>query len=152
MNRMNNDNSIYVAADKTNNYYRMSEDDYDKLHMKSITNEYKRCTEDYIHKVDQSDKNLAEGLKIENRVYAYSRCESFVTIKDHKENYINNTKCRLISPAKSDMGKVSKIILSRVVSSLRSKTSLVQWINSSSTIQWFKDLVEKIPSHSYSLT
>ena len=41
------------------------------------------------------------------------------------------------------MGKVSKIILSRVVSSLRSKTSLVQWINSSSTIQWFKDLVAK---------
>ena len=64
MNRMNNDNSIYVAADKTNNYYRISEDDFDKLHMKRITNEYKRCTEDYIHKVNQSDKSLAENLEI----------------------------------------------------------------------------------------
>ena len=40
MNRMNNNNSLYVAADKTNNYYRMSEEEYDELHLKNITNEY----------------------------------------------------------------------------------------------------------------
>ena len=134
MNRMNNDNSIYVAADKTNNYYRMSEEEYDELHLKNITNEYKKCNEAYIDRINQSYRILAEDLGIENRVYAYSTCESFVTIKDHKENYINNTKCRLINSAKSNMGKVSKIILSRIVSSLREKTSLIQWVNSSSTI------------------
>ena len=153
MNRMNNDNSIYVAADKTNNYYRMSEEEYDELHLKNITNEYKKCNEAYIDRINQSDRILAEDLGIENRVYAYSTCESFVTIKDHKENYINNTKCRLISPAKSNMGKVSKIILSRIVSSLREKTSLIQWVNSSSTIQnGSKILLEKRLLLIFSLT
>ena len=56
---------------------------------------------------------------------------------------MNNTKCRLINPAKSNMGKVSKLILSRKVSSLRLKTNLKQWINSSSTIEWFKNLRDK---------
>ena len=121
----------------------MTKDAYDKLHLKNITKEYKKCNEIYVNRVNENDKILAEELEIDNRVYAYSRSESFVTIKDHKENYINNTKCRLINLAKSDMGKASKIILSRLVKSLREVTGLQQWVNSSSTIEWFKNLQEK---------
>ena len=82
-------------------------------------------------------------MDIDTRVYAYSKRESFITIKDHKENYINNTKCRLINAAKSDMGKVSKKILSRLLTSLRKKLNLQKWINSASTIEWFKSLDDK---------
>ncbi len=35
----------------------------------------------------------------------------FISLKDHKENFENNPKCRLINPAKSESGKLSKIIL-----------------------------------------
>ena len=62
---------------------------------------------------------LAENLDLENRIYALSERESYITIKDHKQNYETNTKCRLINPAKTDVGKVSKKILSRIVTSLR---------------------------------
>jgi hypothetical protein len=37
--------------------------------------------------------------------------EEFISLKDHKENFVNNPKCRLINPAKSgESGKLSKII------------------------------------------
>ena len=143
MDRMAEDNMLYVAADKTNNYYRMLVDDHDKLLMKNINNEYKKSTENYVSKVNENDRILAEDLDIDTRVYAYSKRESFITIKDHKENYINNTKCRLINGAKSDMGKVSKKILSRLLTSLRKKLNLQKWINSASTIEWFKSLDDK---------
>ena len=59
MDRMAEDNMLYVAADKTNNYYRMSVDDYDKLLMKNINNEYKKSTENYVSKVNENDRILA---------------------------------------------------------------------------------------------
>ena len=64
-------------------------------------------------------------------------------MKDHKDNYMNNTKCRLINPAKSELGKVSKTILTRVVTSLRNRGQLNQWKNSFSVIDWFQKLNNK---------
>ena len=40
--------------------------------------------------------------------------EAFISLKDHKENFENNPKCRLINPAKSDSGKISKLILDKI--------------------------------------
>ena len=73
----------------------------------------------------------------------FSKCDAFITIKDHKPNYINNTKCRLINPAKSDLGKVSKVILSRIVMQLREVTMFNQWENSFAVIDWFNELKNK---------
>ena len=80
---------------------------------------------------------------MDNRIYAFSERDAFITIKDHKDNFLNNTKCRLINPAKSEVGKISKKILSRVVTSLREMTKLNQWKNSFSVIEWFKGLENK---------
>ena len=35
--------------------------------------------------------------------------EASITLKDHKENFKNSLPCRLINPAKSEMGLVSKM-------------------------------------------
>ena len=56
---------------------------------------------------------------------------------------MNTTKCRLINPAKSELGKVSKKILTRVVTSLRNRGQLNQWKNSFSVIDWFQKLNNK---------
>ena len=66
-----------------------------------------------------------------------------MTIKDHKENYKTNTKCRVINPAKTDFGKVSKKILSRIVTSIRESGLFNQWKNSNSVIDWFNHLQNK---------
>ena len=69
--------------------------------------------------------------------------ESFISLKDHKENFLNNPKCRLLNPTKCELGKVSKQILSRIVSTIRKKTGYKQWKNVYSVIEWFKKLENK---------
>ena len=89
---MNQDNRVFVPADKTRNYYMMSKEDHEKLLMKNITKEYKKSKDDIVKKIDKKDKELTEKLEISNRVYRLNCREAYVTIKDHKDNFRNNTK------------------------------------------------------------
>ena len=69
--------------------------------------------------------------------------ECFVTLKDHKEGFQNNPKCRLLNPTKCELGKVSQQILTKKLNILRRKTNLNQWKNTYSVIEWFKKLANK---------
>ena len=51
----------------------------------------------------------------------------YKTIKDHKDNFPATIKCRLISTSKTDIGKISKVILASIINSVRSVTGLIQW-------------------------
>ena len=44
----------------------------------------------------------------------------YKTLKDHKENFNVNPECRLINPAKSELGKVAKTIVENI-NSVRGK-------------------------------
>ncbi len=69
--------------------------------------------------------------------------QAFITLKDHKENFENNPKCRLINPAKSEIGRISKKILEKINTTIRNTTSLNQWKNSLSVINWFNNVQDK---------
>jgi hypothetical protein len=69
--------------------------------------------------------------------------EAFITLKDHMENFESNPKWRLINPAKSELGKVSNVILDSINQEIRSTTNVNQWRNSQSVINWFKDIEHK---------
>ena len=69
--------------------------------------------------------------------------EAFISIKDHKENFENNPKCRLINPAKSDSGKISKLILDKVNTHLRTILNVNQWRNTQNVIEWFGNIEQK---------
>ena len=56
---------------------------------------------------------------IGNRIECMKKHEAFISLKDYKENFENNPKCRLINPAKSDSGEISKLILDKVNTHLR---------------------------------
>jgi hypothetical protein len=73
--------------------------------------------------------------------------ESFITLKDHKDNFESNPKCRLINPGKSKLGKVSKLILDSINQEIRSTANVHQWKNSQSVINWFKDIKHKSQYH-----
>ena len=62
---------------------------------------------------------------------------------ESKDNFESNPKCRLINPAKSELGKVSKVILDSINQEIRSTTNVNQWRNSQSVINWFKDIEHK---------
>ena len=74
--------------------------------------------------------------------------EAFISLKDHKKNFENNPKCRLINPAKSDAGKISKLILDKVNTQLRTILNVNQWRNTQNVIEWFGNIEQKF-RHSF---
>ena len=67
----------------------------------------------------------------------------FFTLMDHKENFQNNPTVRLINPAKNDIGRISKVILDKINSSLIKQLKVNQWKNTQNVIEWFKKIEEK---------
>jgi hypothetical protein len=121
----------------------VSKETYKELMMQNVIKEYNKCDDKVLEKVNKEYEDIADNLELDDRIDAFSKRDAFLTVKDHKANFMNNTKCRLINPAKSDLGKVSKSILSRIMTSLRERTKLNQWKNSFSVIDWFKKLNDK---------
>ena len=54
---------------------------------------------------------------------------SFITLKDHKENFNNNPTVRLINPAKNKLGHISKAILDTTNKNIQEAMGLNQWRN-----------------------
>ena len=73
----------------------------------------------------------------------YSDQSAFTTLRDHKANFKNNTKCRLINPSKSEVGLVSKHYLSSIINTVAEKKGVSQWRNTSTVIKWFENLQNK---------
>ena len=125
----------------------MEKDAYQELLNKNITKDYKKSDESVIDDIAKDDKKIADKLEVADRMYRTSKRDSFITIKDHKQNYMNNTKCRLINPCKSEMGKVSKQMLSKIIAAVKHKSQLQQWKNTDSVITWFSKLQNKQQLH-----
>ena len=142
-----NDKKVIVAADKTRNYYRMDKERYKELLNNNITKDYKKVDDKVIKDITRNDQKEALKLEVADRVYCTSKRDSFITIKDHKQNYMNNTKCRLINPCKSEMGMISKQMLSKIITDVKTKSQLHQWKNSDSVIDWFSKLQNKQDLH-----
>ena len=119
---MRNDEKMYVAADKTSNFYKTAPENYNTLLENNITKEYKKDNKRIVEKVNKNDKKIATKLELDNRIYSISERQAFITLKDHKDSFPNNPKCRLINPSKSEVGKVSKVKLSRIVNVVREET------------------------------
>ena len=51
----------------------------------------------------------------------FTEAECYVTVKDHKEGFPGRIKFRLINPAKTDVGVVSKHILQRITTEVKAK-------------------------------
>ena len=67
-----------------------------------------------------------------------SNKECFVTLKDLKENFISRPECRLISPAKNELGRVVKIKLEEINREIRYTTGVNQWQSTQKVLDWFK--------------
>ena len=94
-------------------------------------------------KIDRESKKFAKTLSLDDKMEYYSDNPAYITLKDHKETFRNNTKCRLINPSKSEVGLVSKSYLSNIIASISKKTKVNQWRNTSTVTDWFKNLAGK---------
>ena len=134
---------IIVKADKSNNLYNIAVDDFEKLLKENITSEYRKYDKDIVTSINKESAKIAKSLDLDDRIDIHTESEAFLTIKDHKPNFPGRVQCRLINPAKSNIGKISKTILEKAIRKTVSDTKYNQWRNSSQVISWFNDLPSK---------
>ena len=84
-----------------------------------------------------------QKLEIDDRVHTTTKRDSYITVKDHKPQFMNNPKFRLINPTKSELGMVSKQMLEQIIIGVKNETQLTQWKNSDAVISWFNQLKNK---------
>ena len=77
-------------------------------------------------RINREALSIAKDLEIEDRVDKLSHNEAYITLKDHKENFQNNPKVRLINPAKSQIGRISKIYIDEINEMILKETKLNQ--------------------------
>ena len=125
----------------------MEKANYQNLLHKNITKDYKKADDEVVSNITKKDKDIAAKLDIEDRLYCTQKREAFITLKDHKQQFFNNPKCRLINPCKPDLGMVSKHMLTEIISTVKEKTQVQQWKNTDAVIDWFKNLTNMRKLH-----
>ena len=134
---------LIVSADKTHNFYKMSVIDYDELVEKNVTKDYKKAEDNLVDEIMKVDKEIATELDLGDRIYCTSKKDAYITLKDHKPSFANKPTCRLINTTKTELGKISKQKLSKIISEVKLKTKHQKWKNSDSVIVWFIKLENK---------
>ena len=138
--KINKSDSIFIPADKTNNIYEIGKDSYNKLLHDNISRSYKKADEKIERDINIEAKRVSEPLRLDDRVERIAHKNAFLTLKDHKQNFINNPQCRLINPAKSELGIVSRHYLQEINNDIRNLGMLNQWRKTADVIQWFEGL------------
>ena len=138
-----NSKQLYVPADKTNNIYKVEKETYKKLLRENITSHYEKAKPEAEDNINTQAKKVTEKLKIDKRVPVIAKKEAYVTLKDHKPNFANKPTCRLINPAKSEIGKISKQTLEQINKEIRDSKQLQQWRNTQTVIDWFNAITDK---------
>ena len=93
-------------------------------------------------KATKKVSNFQKKVNILEKIEIKGTGNSFITLKDHKENFINHLMTRLINPSKNEIGRISKI-LDQINTELVSKLSINEWKNMISVIKWFKNINNK---------
>ena len=144
VNAVHKSNSLIIPADKTNNYYKLDKDEYGKLLKDNVTAIYKQISNTEVTKINLKAKQISEQLHLADRIDSLAaKPAAFITIKDHKEHFPYHIKCRLINPAKSEIGMISKKILDRINKDVAEATQVQQWKNTNEVIQWFNSINDK---------
>ena len=85
---------LLIPADKTNNLYELTADEQNKLLTENIWKTYKESNLSTMYTINAEAKVIAQDLKIDERIEQYNQKQTFITLKDHKENFKNNPNCR----------------------------------------------------------
>ena len=64
---------IYIAADKTSNYYKVGKEKYQELLDKHITKDYKKSNKKAVDDITKVDKEIATKLDLDDRIYSTSK-------------------------------------------------------------------------------
>ena len=112
--------------------------EYRKQLRNNISKDYRKMSECEILSIDQEVAIIAKQLYIDWRVDRQACEDALLTVKDHKDDFPNKISYRLINPAKSEIGRVSKIILQRINHEVRSHQPTNQVRSTAEVLNWFR--------------
>ena len=85
--RINSSSDVLIFADKTNNIYKTTPEQYKKLLKDNVTNTYKKFSDILEKSINVEAKHIAKKLELSDRIEHLARNPAFITLKDHKENF-----------------------------------------------------------------
>ena len=88
----------------------------------NTTQTYKKAPANAKQKNDRESKKFAKNLSLEDMMECYLDNHAHITLRDHKENFTNIIKGRLINLSKSKVGLVSKCYLSIIKADVSKKS------------------------------
>ena len=91
----------------------------------SITSKYKKTDKNTATNINKEGIKHAKEASIIDRIEINGTGNSFITLKDHKENFLNRPTTRLLYPAKNEFGRLSKHILQNIT--LSEKIKVNEW-------------------------
>ena len=115
----------------------MNKEGYEKLIHENVTKTYKKTNESKTKTINKSAKKIANRLGLEDRIEKLQENESYITTKDHKDDFLLRISCRIINPSKSDIGKIRKVIIDKINTKLLEIYKVNQWKNTQSVIDWY---------------
>ena len=82
--------------------------------LKTVLQRHKKAPTKLEKLINLEARNIAKSINLADRIEHLPRAELFTTLKDHKDNFTNNPRCRLINLSKNKLEKISKSILQQV--------------------------------------
>ena len=144
--RINETNKVIINADKTSNVYQMEQSEYLKLLNENITKHYQKAPSNMKADIDKTSSEIAKKLEVDNRVQKFTTNSAYLTLKDHKPNFIEKKPCILINPAKNQIGKISKLLLQDIIQQIQKTqppSTLTLWRNTNELKLWFGEIDNK---------
>ena len=132
-----------TPAGKTSNFYKITKGKYEQVLHNSITKTYKKTNSTITKTINERGTKIVNKKNILDRIQVSGKEECFITLKDHKPNFENNATAGLINPAKTEIGRIRKVILKNINKELRNNLQLQQWNNTTAVINWFKKIENK---------
>ena len=121
-------------ADKTSNMYRLEKEEYRRLLQNIITTAYKKSNKEIESRINCEGIKYAKEANILDKSVVNGTANCFITLKDHKANFLNHPTTRLMNPAKNEIGRISKQILDQMRSKLCEILKANEWKNTVSVI------------------
>ena len=97
---------------------------------------------------EKATDKLEKAINMEAKNITKSKPETFITLKEHKDNFFNKPSCRLINPTKNELGKISEKIIEQINQEILKKTDVNEWNvehkwDTSNVINWFNNIENK---------
>ena len=89
VNKSRSSDKMFVSADKTQNDYEMTQENYNKILHDNITKAYKKAQLLLPKKINMEAKNIARSFNVDNKMNITAKCQCFVTVKDHDDFRVN---------------------------------------------------------------